>query len=101
MEQMLAKGLFEEAEGLFEKRGLNALQTLGYTEIFDYLEGKYDKEELIRLLKRNSRRYAKRQLTWFRRDSLIHWFHPNDEQEILAFLDDQIALNPPINATQL
>jgi tRNA dimethylallyltransferase len=101
MEQMLAKGLFEEAEGLFEKRELNALQTLGYTEIFDYLEGKYDKEELIRLLKRNSRRYAKRQLTWFRRDPLIHWFHPNDEQEILAFLDDQIALNPPINATQL
>ena len=101
MEQMLAKGLFEEAEGLFEKRELNALQTLGYTEIFDYLEGKYDKEELIRLLKRNSRRYAKRQLTWFRRDPLIHWFHPNEEQEILAFLEDQIALNPPKVATQL
>jgi tRNA dimethylallyltransferase len=101
MEQMLAKGLFAEAEGLFEKRGLNALQTLGYTEIFDFLEGKYDKEELIRLLKRNSRRYAKRQLTWFRRDPLIHWFHPSEEREILAFLANQIALNPPINATQL
>jgi tRNA dimethylallyltransferase len=101
MEQMLAKGLFAEAEGLFEKRGLNALQTLGYTEIFDFLEGKYDKEELIRLLKRNSRRYAKRQLTWFRRDPLIHWFHPSQEREILAFLANQIALNPPINATQL
>jgi tRNA dimethylallyltransferase len=101
MEQMLAKGLFAEAEGLFEKRGLNALQTLGYTEIFDFLEGKYDKEELIRLLKRNSRRYAKRQLTWFRRDPLIHWFHPSEEQEILAFIEDQIALNPPKKATQL
>jgi tRNA dimethylallyltransferase len=101
MEQMLAKGLFAEAEGLFEKRGLNALQTLGYTEIFDFLEGKYDMEGLIRLLKRNSRRYAKRQLTWFRRDPLIHWFHPSEEQEILAFLANQIALNPPINATQL
>jgi tRNA dimethylallyltransferase len=101
MEQMLAKGLFAEAEGLFEKRGLNALQTLGYTEIFDFLEGKYDKAELIRLLKRNSRRYAKRQLTWFRRDPLIHWFHPSEEREILAFLANQIALNPPINATQL
>lgn len=101
MEQMLAKGLFAEAEGLFEKRGLNALQTLGYTEIFDFLEGKYDKVELIRLLKRNSRRYAKRQLTWFRRDPLIHWFHPSEEREILAFLANQIALNPPINATQL
>ncbi len=101
MEQMLSEGLFPEAEGLFEKRGLNALQTLGYTEIFDFLEGKYDKEEMIRLLKRNSRRYAKRQLTWFRRDPLIHWFHPSEEQEILAFIEDQIALNPPINATQL
>lgn len=101
MEQMLAKGLFAEAEGLFEKRGLNALQTLGYTEIFDFLEGKYDKEELIRLLKRNSRRYAKRQLTWFRRDPLIHWFHPSEEREILAFLANQIALNPPKKATQL
>jgi tRNA dimethylallyltransferase len=101
MEQMLAEGLFEEAEGLFEKRGLNALQTLGYTEIFDFLEGKYDREELIRLLKRNSRRYAKRQLTWFRRDPLIRWFHPSEEQEILAFIQDQIALNPPKNATQL
>ncbi len=101
MEQMLAKGLFAEAEGLFEKRGLNALQTLGYTEIFDFLEGKYDKEELIRLLKRNSRRYAKRQLTWFRRDPLIHWFHPSEEQEIFAFIEDQIALNPPKKATQL
>jgi tRNA dimethylallyltransferase len=101
MEQMLAEGLFEEAQGLFEMRGLNALQTLGYTEVFDFLEGKYDKEELIRLLKRNSRRYAKRQLTWFRRDPLIHWFHPSEEREILAFLANQIALNPPINATQL
>jgi tRNA dimethylallyltransferase len=101
MEQMLAEGLFEEAEGLFEMRGLNALQTLGYTEIFDFLEGKYDKEELIRLLKRNSRRYAKRQLTWFRRDPQIHWFHPSEEQEIFTFLEDQIDLNPPKNATQL
>lgn len=101
MEEMLSQGLIEEAESLFEKKGLNALQTLGYTEIFDFLEAKYDKEELIRLLKRNSRRYAKRQLTWFRRDPLIHWFHPSEEQEIFTFLEHQIALNPPKNATQL
>lgn len=101
MEQMLAEGLFEEAEGLVEKRGLNALQTLGYTEIFDFLEGKYDKEELVRLLKRNSRRYAKRQLTWFRKDPLIRWFHPSEERQILSYLENQIALNPPKNATQL
>jgi tRNA dimethylallyltransferase len=101
MELMLRGGLFKEAEGLFESRNLNALQTLGYTEIFDFLEGKYDEKEMIRLLKRNSRRYAKRQLTWFRKDPLIRWFHPNQEHEILAYLNDQISLNPPNAATQL
>ncbi len=101
MELMLRNGLFKEAESLFESRNLNALQTLGYTEIFDFLEGKYDEKEMIRLLKRNSRRYAKRQLTWFRKDPLIRWFHPDQEQEILGYLNDQIALNPPKAATQL
>jgi tRNA dimethylallyltransferase len=101
MELMLSKGLVEEAEGLFGRRGLNALQTLGYTEIFDFLEGKYDEQEMVRLLKRNSRRYAKRQLTWFRKDPLIRWFYPNQELEIFAYLSDQIALNPPNAATQL
>ena len=101
MELMLRGGLFKEAEGLFDRRNLNALQTLGYTEIFDFLEGKYDEKEMIRLLKRNSRRYAKRQLTWFRKDPLIRWFHPAQEQEILGYLNDQIALNPPNAATQL
>lgn len=101
MEAMLAEGLYEEAESLFEKRGLNALQTLGYTEIFDFLEGKYDQMELVRLLKRNSRRYAKRQLTWFRRDPQIRWFHPDEQEKIGLFIEDQIALNPPKAATQL
>ena len=101
MELMLDRGLFKEAESLFGRRNLNALQTLGYTEIFDFLEGKYDEKEMIRLLKRNSRRYAKRQLTWFRKDPLIRWFHPDQEQEILGYLNDQIALNPPKAATQL
>ena len=101
MELMLDRGLFKEAESLVDRRNLNALQTLGYTEIFDFLEGKYDEKEMIRLLKRNSRRYAKRQLTWFRKDPLIRWFHPDQEQEILGYLNDQIALNPPKAATQL
>ena len=101
MELMLRGGLFKEAEGLFESRNLNALQTLGYTEIFDFLEGKSDEKEMIRLLKRNSRRYAKRQLTWFRKDALIRWFHPDQELEILGYLNDQIALNLPNAATQL
>lgn len=85
MDAMIEKGLFEEAERFFSKRDLNALQTVGYREIFDYLEGKYDKNEAIRLLKRNTRRYAKRQLTWFKRDPDINWFKPDQ-------LDDMIKL---------
>ncbi|MBM3168143.1 MAG: tRNA (adenosine(37)-N6)-dimethylallyltransferase MiaA [Bacteroidetes bacterium] len=91
MENMLSRGLFEEARSLFDKRHLNALQTLGYTEIFGFLEGKYDKEEMFRLLKRNSRRYAKRQLTWFRKDNQITWFHPSQEEDILHYLISQMA----------
>lgn len=91
MNQMIAAGLFDEADALFGKRHLNALQTVGYSEIFGYLEGKYDREEAIRLLKRNSRRYAKRQLTWFKRDESITWFHPSQEQEIVKFLKNQIG----------
>lgn len=90
MDQMIASGLFTEAEALFEKRHLNALQTVGYSEIFGYLEGRYGREEAVRLMKRNSRRYAKRQLTWFRRDPEIRWFHPDQAEEILAWVSSQI-----------
>ncbi|MBC6368565.1 tRNA (adenosine(37)-N6)-dimethylallyltransferase MiaA [Algoriphagus sp. AK58] len=90
MDEMIGRGLFDEADALFGKRHLNALQTVGYSEIFGFLEGKYDRKEAIRLLKRNSRRYAKRQLTWFRRDSEIRWFHPNQEEEIIRWIEDQI-----------
>lgn len=91
MDQMLESGLIEEAEQLFPFRHLNALQTVGYQELFGYLEGKYDKEEAIRLLKRNSRRYAKRQLTWFRKDSEIRWFHPDSVDAIYAYIESQMA----------
>lgn len=91
MDQMIAAGLFDEADALFGKRHLNAMQTVGYSEIFGYLEGNYDKAEAVRLLKRNSRRYAKRQLTWFRRDPEIRWFHPDQVSEILTLIDTQIA----------
>ena len=91
MDQMIEAGLFDEADALFGKRSLNALQTVGYSEIFGYLEGKYDREEAIRLLKRNSRRYAKRQLTWFRRDTEIQWFKPSQEKEITEWIETQMA----------
>ncbi|MDN4164911.1 tRNA (adenosine(37)-N6)-dimethylallyltransferase MiaA [Cytophagales bacterium LB-30] len=90
MDAMIAQGLFEEAEVLFPLRHLNALQTVGYSEIFGYLEGKYDKEEAIRLLKRNSRRYAKRQLTWFKKDVEIAWFSPLDGEGITTHIREKM-----------
>jgi len=85
MDKMIKDGLFDEAKEFYPHKELNALQTVGYREIFDYFDGLYDYEEAIRLLKRNSRRYAKRQLTWFLRDSEINWFE--NEEEILNWLD--------------
>lgn len=88
MDTMIEKGLFNEAEHFFPNRNLNALQTVGYREIFDYLEGKYDREEAIRLLKRNTRRYAKRQLTWFKKDPEVMWFQADQVDQIIAYLDN-------------
>ena len=91
MDLMIQEGLFDEAVSLYPYKHLNALQTVGYSEIFGFLEGKYDREEAIRLLKRNSRRYAKRQLTWFRRDPEMTWFHPDQLDEVLEFISNQMA----------
>ncbi len=90
MDLMLQNGLLEEAKALYPYRQHNALQTVGYKEIFDYLEGQYDWEECIRLLKRNSRHYAKRQLTWFRKDEAITWFHPEAYEEIIDFIQKRL-----------
>ncbi len=86
MDQMIEKGLFEEAKKMEPYKDHQAMQTVGYSEIFDYLDGLYDYEEAVRLLKRNSRRYAKRQLTWFKRDGTIQWFSPNAIEEIELLL---------------
>lgn len=90
MDQMISEGLFEEAEKLYPFKDLNALQTVGYSEIFGYLDGSYDRAEAIRLLKRNSRRYAKRQLTWFKRDSEFNWFAADDREKIMSFIEEKL-----------
>ena len=87
LEQMLENGLLEEVKGLTAYQDRNALQTVGYREIFDYLAGQYDWSEAVRLLKRNSRRYAKRQLTWFNKNADFSWFHPTDWDTMLAFIE--------------
>lgn len=86
MDKMIEDGLFEEAEKFYSFKHLNALQTVGYREIYDYLDGKYDREEAVRLLKRNSRRYAKRQMTWFKKDAEMKWVRPNEWKEILNMM---------------
>jgi tRNA dimethylallyltransferase len=88
MDDMIAAGLFDEAQKLYPYKDHNALQTVGYREIFDYLDGQYDQNEAVRLLKRNSRRYAKRQLTWFKRDEEITWFHSTDLNGIVAHIQN-------------
>ena len=90
MDMMIAEGLFEEARNLLPFRSHHALQTVGYKEIFDYLDGLYDKDEAIRLLKRNSRRYAKRQLTWFKKDKEFVWFDARKQDAILKYIDKRL-----------
>lgn len=90
MDEMLKKGLFEEAKSLYPMRHLNALKTVGYTEIFDFLDGAYDEAEMVRLLKRNTRKYAKRQMTWFSKDPEYVWFHPEDQEKILQYIQDKM-----------
>lgn len=87
MDQMIAHGLFDEAKALYPFREKNALQTVGYQEVFDFMDGQYDYDEAVRLLKRNSRRYAKRQMTWFKRDAETVWFHPEQIAEMLTLIN--------------
>ena len=86
VDRMLADGLEAEARALYPYRDLNALKTVGYREFFDYFDGRIGYDEAVELIKRNSRRYAKRQLTWFRRDSEIRWFAPDDDAAIIAYV---------------
>jgi len=90
MDTMIEHGLFEEAINLLPYRDKNALQTVGYNEVFMYSDGIIDKKEAIRLLKRNSRRYAKRQLTWFKRNEEIKWFNPLDSDKIYNYLAEKL-----------
>ena len=75
VEKMFADGLIDEVRSLNEFRNLSALQTVGYREVFDYLDGAVSLDETVSLVKRNTRHYAKRQLTWWRRDESIRWIN--------------------------
>jgi len=86
---MMEQGLLDEAKKLYPNRHLNALQTVGYRELFDYFDGNTTLEEAVELIKRNSRRYAKRQITWFNRYDDIAWFSPDNFDGIVAHVMQQ------------
>ncbi len=86
VEKMVKAGLVEEAKKFHQYRNLNSLNTVGYKELFDHFDGKINLDESIELIKRNTRRYAKRQLTWFQKDKNIHWFEPSDVNNILELI---------------
>lgn len=88
---MIEQGLEQEARSVYHLRKLNSLQTVGYREFFDYFDGTISREEAIELIKRNSRRYAKRQLTWFRRDTEFEWFNPSEKEKIIEYIDAKVC----------
>ncbi|MCP4439653.1 MAG: tRNA (adenosine(37)-N6)-dimethylallyltransferase MiaA [Aureispira sp.] len=91
---MLEEGLEQEAKELYPQRALNALQTVGYQELFSYFSGEITKEKAIELIKRNTRRYAKRQMTWFRRDTDLEWFDaPVDANLVINWVESQLTKN--------
>ena len=86
VDQMMQDGLLEEVKELVSKRDKNALNTVGYKELFDYLDGRWSLDEAVERIKGNTRRYARKQLTWYKRDTAMSWFHPDHIEEILNYL---------------
>jgi tRNA dimethylallyltransferase len=87
VDQMMEEGMMEEANRLYDLRHLNALNTVGYKELFDYIEGKWPLDEAVERIKGNTRRYARKQLTWFKRDAEVRWFHPDQKEEIMEYIE--------------
>lgn len=83
---MMEDGLLKEAESVYPYRHLNSLNTVGYKELFNYLDGEWELPFAIDKIKQNSRIYSRKQMTWFRRDEDIQWFHPDQEEEILSYI---------------
>jgi len=90
VEQMMNTGLLEEVESLQEYASLIPLQTVGYKEVFPYFKGKYSLDKAISMIQQNTRHYAKRQLTWFRNQENLKWFHPGDVDSVKEFIDDEL-----------
>lgn len=90
VDNMIEMSLEEEVRLLFKFRNLNALNSVGYREFFDFFDGKISRERAIELIKRNSRRYAKRQITWWGKDKNIKWFHPEQDRDIIQYIEKEV-----------
>ena len=89
VDKMMKDGLLEEAKEMYPKREVNALNTVGYKELFEYMKGKFTLHEAVERIKGNTRRYARKQLTWYKKDEQIRWFHPDDKEEIISYIEQQ------------
>lgn len=89
VDQMMGDGFLEEARRVYPFRHLNSLNTVGYKELFNYISGEWTLDFAVEKIKRNSRVYARKQMTWFKRDTDIRWFHPDEEAAILAYINQQ------------
>ena len=87
---MILDGLVDEVKGLLNARDSNALKTVGYREIFNYLDGNGTLEEAVEQIKTNTRRYAKRQITWFSRDKSMPWFQPDQTKQIIDYINAKL-----------
>jgi len=90
VDQMMDAGLLEEARSVYPYKTLNSLNTVGYNELFSYFDGNCSLDEAIDLIKCSTRKYARKQLTWFRKDTDIHWFEPDQIQEIIVFTQEEL-----------
>ena len=86
VDQMMDEGLLDEARNLYPMRHMNALNTVGYKEMFAYLDGTWTLEEAVERIKGNTRRYARKQLTWYKKDEQIRWFHPDEKENIISYI---------------
>ena len=91
VDQMMADGWLDEARNVYPLRHLNALNTVGYKELFLYFDGTWSLEEAVERIKGNTRRYMRKQLTWFKRDPEIHWFTPDETDEIVALVKAELS----------
>lgn len=91
VDEMMGEGLLDEAAQFYPYKHLNTLNTVGYKELYEYMDGRHTLDFAVNMIKQDSRRYAKKQLSWFNRDKEINWFHPDEEQKVIDFLQSVLS----------